>query len=70
MQKAGGRLLKEVKVFDVYQGENVKENEKSLAFSLLFEDATKTLTDEEVMGIFDKIIAAVTKECNAVLRDK
>ncbi len=70
MQKAGGRLLKEVKVFDVYQGENVKENEKSLAFSLLFEDATKTLTDEEVMGIFDKIIAVVTKECNAVLRDK
>ena len=67
---AGGRLLTNVNVFDVYTGDKVNENEKSLAFSLTFMDSTKTLTDEEVMSVFDKIIAGVTSKFNAVLRDK
>ena len=67
---AGGRLLTNVNVFDVYTGDKVNEDEKSLAFSLTFMDSTKTLTDEEVMSVFDKIIAGVTSKFNAVLRDK
>ncbi len=70
IQKAGGRLLKEVSVFDVYQGENVSKEEKSVAFKLQFIDATKTLTDEEVMQVFTTIISKVTSECHAILRDK
>ena len=70
MQKTGGRLLKDIEVFDLYQGDNIDLNEKSIAFSLLFEDTSKTLRDEEVMKIFDQIIQTVTKECHAVLRDK
>ena len=70
MQKNGGKLLKKIEVFDVYQGDKLKEDEKSIAFSLLFEDMTKTLTDEEVMLCFNKIISAVEEKCHAVLRDK
>ena len=49
---------------------NVKEDEKSIAYSLTFSDPTRTLSDEEVMQIFNKIIEEVVKKHNAVLRDK
>ena len=70
MKKAGGRILKSISVFDVYEGENVGKDEKSIAFSLTFEDATKTLTDDEVMEVFNKIVENVTEKCHATLRDK
>ena len=70
IKKAGGRLLTNIKLFDVYVGENVADNEKSLAFSLTFEDSSKTLNDEEVMDIFSKIISEVEKKLNAKVRDK
>lgn len=69
IKKSAGRLLSNIKVFDVYTGKNLKDNEKSIAFSLTFTDPTKTLTDEEVMTIFNKIIKEVTTICNATLRD-
>ena len=70
IKKAGGKLLTNIDVFDVYTGENVKEDEKSIAYSLTFSDPTRTLSDEEVMQIFNKIIAEVVSKHNAVLRDK
>lgn len=56
IKKSGGRLLESVEVFDVYVGENLNETEKSIAFNLKFADNTRTLTEEEVMSIFNKII--------------
>ena len=44
-------------------------NKKSIAFSLTFEDYSKTLTDEEVNVLFEKVIAAVLEQYQAVLRD-
>ena len=70
IKKSGGRLLTDIHVFDVYTGENVEVNEKSLAFSLTFQDETRTLTDEEVTIIFNKIIEDVEKNINAKLRNK
>ena len=70
IKKNGGKLLKEIKAFDVYTGENIGENEKSLAFSLTFEDSNKTLTDDEVTQVFNNIISYVKDHCNAKLRDK
>ena len=70
IKKSGGRLLTDVHVFDVYTGENVLENEKSLAFSLTFQDDTRTLTDEEVNIIFNKIIEDVENNLKAKLRNK
>lgn len=68
IKKSGGKLLTNVDIFDVYTGENVGENEKSIAFKLQFMDQTKTLTDDEVMEVFNKIIEDVTSKLNAKLR--
>jgi len=68
IKKAGGKLLTNIKVFDVYTGENVGENKKSIAYALTFNDPTKTLTEEEVTVVFNNIIETVEKKCNAVLR--
>lgn len=68
IQKAAGKLLTESKVFDVYTGKNMEENKKSIAYSLTFVANDKTLTDEEVNPILEKIIEAVKKELKAELR--
>ena len=70
IKKAGGRLLTDVSVFDVYTGENVDTSKKSLAFTLTFMDVNRTLTDEEVMKVFNNIIETVQIVHKAVLRDK
>ena len=69
IKKSGGRLLTDIQVFDVYTGENVKEDEKSIAYSLTFNDPTRTLTEEEVMNVFNKIITDVEKSNLGKLRD-
>lgn len=61
-------LLKDVKVFDVFESKNLGENKKSIAFQLDFYDETRTLTDEEVERDFWKAIEIVKKTYNAVLR--
>ncbi len=70
IKKAGGRLLASVDVFDVYTGENVKDNEKSIAYTLTFKDDTRTLNDEEVNTVFRNIINKVVEKFNVELRDK
>lgn len=70
LKHIGGRMVTYIDVFDVYTGENVGENEKSIAYSITFEDATRTLTDEEVMIVFNKMIAEVESKLNAKVRDK
>ncbi|MEG2283179.1 MAG: phenylalanine--tRNA ligase subunit beta [Bacilli bacterium] len=70
IRKAGGKLLSNINIFDVYEGENIEANKKSIAFNLTFMDPTRTLNDEEVMTIFNKIISSVVTTNNGVLRDK
>jgi len=70
IKKAGGRLLSDVTVFDVYEGDNVQEGKKSIAFKVNFMDPTRTLTEEEVMKIFNNIIEKVVSTHQAELRDK
>ena len=68
IKKAGGSLLTNIEVFDVYTGENVGKNEKSIAYNLTFMDSKKTLTEEEVTIVFEKIIDMVENKCEAKLR--
>ena len=70
IKKAGGRLLESINVFDVYTGENVKDDEKSIAYSLMFSSPDRTLSEEEVMKVFELIISKCEKELGAKLRDK
>ena len=70
IKKSGGKLLKTIDIFDVYTGENVSKDEKSIAFNLEFSDNDRTLTEDEVMLVFNNIIRSVEVKLNAILRDK
>ena len=69
IKKSGGKLLTNIEVFDVYVGDKIGSDEKSIAYNLKFEDSTKTLTEEEVMTVFNKIIYDVENKLNAKVRN-
>lgn len=66
--EVGAPLVKSVEAFDVYTGEHVKDDEKSIAFNVHFQDPEKTLTDEEVEAKFTEIIEAVKEKFHAYVR--
>ena len=66
--KNAGKFFKDVCLFDVYTGKQIADGKKSLAFTMQFQSADKTLTDEEVDAAFQKILDAVQKQYNAELR--
>ena len=70
IKKAGGRLLANIDVFDIYTGDNLGNNKKSIAFSVTFSDSSKTLNEDEINNIFNNIIKEVENKNNAILRDK
>lgn len=61
-------VIRDVQIFDVYQGEHVAEDEKSLALRLVFQSDKKTLTDDEIGSVMDKVLSALEKEHSAKLR--
>lgn len=65
---AGGELLRECRLFDVYQGSQVPEGFRSLAYSLLFQSLDRTLTDEEVAEARARILSALEEQAGARLR--
>jgi phenylalanyl-tRNA synthetase beta chain len=68
IEKNGSKLLKNVSLFDFYEGEQLGSDKKSLAISLEYFDSEKTLTEEEVEKDFFGLIEKINKEFNAVLR--
>ena len=68
IRKAGGELLEQVELFDVYRGEQVGSNQKSLAFALTYQAADRTLTDDEVGKIRQRVIKQLEQELGAQLR--
>ena len=62
IKKAAGSLLLGTKVFDVYTGTGLEENKKSIAYSLEFGANDRTLTDEEINQVLEKIIANLEKQ--------
>jgi phenylalanyl-tRNA synthetase beta chain len=65
----GGGLLEEVRLFDIYTGEQVGEGNKSLAYRLRFRASDRTLTDEETSAARDAAVAEAARRVGAVLRD-
>ena len=61
-------LIKNVKIFDVYQGENIQKEKKSIAFNVTFEPKDKTLSDEDIEKVSKKIISLVESTTGATLR--
>lgn len=68
IKKAAGSILKSVSVFDVYEGENIGNEKKSIAFRLTFLDSTKTLTIKDVEPVVKKIVQQLEKSAGAKLR--
>ena len=68
VRSAGGPLLADVHLFDVYRGPQLPSGQKSLAFSLVFQAADRTLTDAEVEAEKRRIVEAVAKRLGARLR--
>ena len=66
--KKGKKLLEQVQLFDIYRDEKLGQNKKSIAYSLIFRDPKKTLSDEEINTTMDNIIKELDKTLNAKLR--
>jgi phenylalanyl-tRNA synthetase beta chain len=66
--QTGGRLLADVRLFDVYQGEQLPAGKKSLAYALSFQSPSKTLTDRDANKLRDKIVRRLEREIGAQLR--
>ena len=68
IKNAGGSLLTEIEVFDIYTGAIIGLDKKSIAYSLTFSDNKKTLTDEVVNGLMEKVMENVCKKFGADVR--
>lgn len=66
--QASKQLVKETKIFDIYEGEHIAKGKKSVAINLVFQDPKKTLDEKTVNEAMEKILAAVEKEFDAHLR--
>ena len=64
----GGKLLRGVRLFDIYRGVGVPEGKKSMAFSLELRADDRTLTDSDSEGVITKVLAALKEKLDAVLR--
>ena len=69
IRAAAGELLTDLWLFDVYQGDKVPAGQRSLAFALIWQDRSQTLSDEAVKTATDKVVQALTEQHAAKLRD-
>ena len=68
IKKLAGSLLESSEVFDIYTGTGIEENKKSISFALTFGKGDRTLTDDEINDVMNKIIAGLEKDIKAELR--
>ena len=68
IRQAGGKLLTDVRLFDVYRGGQVPVDKKSLAYALTYQAYDRTLTDEDTKKLRGKTVARLERELDAMLR--
>ncbi|MBO1516839.1 phenylalanine--tRNA ligase subunit beta [Psychrobacter halodurans] len=69
VRRAAGALLSDMWLFDVYQGDKVPAGQRSLAFALIWQDVSQTLSDEAVKAATDKVVHALIEQHSVQLRD-
>jgi len=67
-EKAGGKLLKRLDVFDVYQGDKLEAGKKAYALSFILQDQENTLTDKEIEKTMSNLIHAFQSQVGAIIR--
>jgi len=70
VRKVNKELIKGIHIFDIYQGKNIEDNKKSIAFSIKIQPILKSLTTDEIDAISNKIIKEIIEKFEGVLRDK
>lgn len=68
IQNAGGTLLESIELFDEYRGQNVPEGQRSLAFRLVYRSPDRTLTDEEINPVHNKVREVLEEKFQVALR--
>jgi phenylalanyl-tRNA synthetase beta chain len=68
LRAAGGELLRQVELFDLYQGEQIPAGKKSLAYALTFQAEDRSLTEDEVLQLYQRILQQATATLGAELR--
>jgi phenylalanyl-tRNA synthetase beta chain len=68
VKKAGKKTLKSVEIFDLYEGDNIDKDKKSIALSLVLQSNEKTLETKEVDVVIERILKHLETELNASLR--
>ncbi|MFI2810766.1 phenylalanine--tRNA ligase subunit beta [Microbulbifer sp. JSM ZJ756] len=66
--ETAGEMLTDLKIFDVYQGEGIDFNRKSVAMGLTFQHPSRTLNDEEITAAVDAVVKQLEQKYNASLR--
>jgi phenylalanyl-tRNA synthetase beta chain len=69
VRRSAGALLKEMVIFDVYQGKGIETGRKSVAFGLILQDSSRTLTDDDVEVVVSRVIESLNKKFGAALRE-
>jgi phenylalanyl-tRNA synthetase beta chain len=68
MRKVGGELLRDIRVFDVYEGTGLQPGQRSVAFRLLFQAKDATLEDAQINELRDKVVKAASEKFGITLR--
>ncbi len=69
IKESADEILRDVKLFDIYRGIPIPPGKKSLAFTLTYRHDDRTLTDDEVVKVHDKVLSDLATKLNAVLRE-
>jgi phenylalanyl-tRNA synthetase beta chain len=67
-RRAGGKLVAEVRVFDVYEGDQVPKGKRSLALRVLMRSPERTLNEKDIATVRAKVVGALEREFGAALR--
>jgi len=62
IEEAGGNLIRDIDLFDIYEGEELPEDKKNLAFHIIYQSENRTLSSEEIDEIQNKIISALEED--------
>jgi phenylalanyl-tRNA synthetase beta chain len=68
VEKAAGEMLREVRIFDVYQGDRIDSGLKSVALGLILQESSRTLTDDDVDGVVQAVISRLERKLKAKIR--
>ena len=68
VRRAGGKMLRTIELFDVYEGDKLPAGKKSYAITMTLQDDEKTLQDKQIEGVMNKIIASLKQQLGAELR--